>query len=223
MLLPNGASLSESEMAFAADDVELAQAVGAWTSGRVIEDASRWHHRGPTFARIAINACAAEFRSGDFAERFIASVRGAGLPLNLFDLEVAETVLTGRAASCAVAALTTLSEAGVNLTLDEFGRGAGSLSNLRRLPIRCIKIDGSFITAFADDPSEVAMVRAIIGLANGFGIGVSADGIATAGQASALSTLGCRIGQGEFCGLAEPAARIAVRLGQLARRNSSGG
>lgn len=209
---PDGVAASAIEVAPVYDDIELASELGTRMLARVTEDARTWRNAGLNIGRIAINAAAAEFRNGDYAERFLAHIGRLGLPPPLFDVEVAETVFAGSRTDYVAAALVTLSKAGVRVSLDAFGTGPASLSHLKRLPIAGIKIDGSFVEAVESDSGDSAIVRAMIGLANGFGIDLAADGVTTLGQAQTLAAFGCEVGQGGLFGPAAPATAMADML-----------
>ena len=210
VLTPGGRLLPESELAAVCEGVELAQALGERMLTKVTSDVKRWRDNGMAVARIAVNAYAAEFRAGSYAENFLALLERSGLPPELFELEVAETVFAGRGTDYVIAALKCLSAAGVRISLDDFGTGPASLSRLKRLPVNGIKIDGSFVEAVEHDAGDGAIVRAMIGLANGFGIGLAAEGVSTLGQARMLKSLGCNVGQGDLFGRAAPAAATAA-------------
>lgn len=196
----DGRVLSAAELALVQDDIDLAEQLGNRLLKRLIDDARQWRASGLALTRIAVNVAAAEFRSGNYADRFLKQLSAAGLPPALFDVEVAETVLTGRGTDYVAAALKTLSAAGVGVSLDAFGTGPASLSNLKRLPVNAIKIDQSFVEGVEHDPADGAIVRAIIGIASGFGIALGAEGISTQGQARMLRALGCDTGQGGLFG-----------------------
>ena len=212
VILPDGHVMPSREVATCNEDVDLAQAIGARIFAKVTDDAKRWRDSGLSLTHIAVNACAAEFRNGDYAERFLKRLQDAGLPPELFEVEIAETVFASRGTDNVATAIKTLGHAGVRILLDDFGTGPASLSHLKRLPVSGIKIDGSFIEAVEHDASDGAIVRAMIGLANGFGIGLAADGVSTAGQAKLLAGLGCKFGQGDLFGRASSAAVAASML-----------
>lgn len=212
VILPDGLVMPSREVAACKEDVDLARAIGERILSKVTDDAKRWRDSGLSLTHIAVNACAAEFRNGDFAERFLKRLHIAGLPPELFELEVAETVFASRGTDYVAAAIKVLSAAGVKVLLDDFGTGPASLSHLKRLPVSRIKIDKSFINTIEHDAGDGAIVRAMIGLANGFGIGLAADGVSTDGQARMLAGLGCKIGQGDFFGRAGSAAAAASML-----------
>lgn len=198
----NGRSMSAHELQLVQDDVDLAEKLGDRLLARLLEDVQRWRGSGLALTRIAVNVAAAEFRSGSYAERFLQQLETTGLSPAMFDVEVAETVLAGRGTDYVALALKTLSAAGVGVSLDAFGTGPASLSSLKRLPVNAIKIDQSFVEGVEHDAADGAIVRAIIGIASGFGIGLGAEGISTPGQARMLRALGCDTGQGDLFGKA---------------------
>ena len=200
VLQESGCSLSEPDIRMVQDDVDLACVLGGRLLTRLMTDINHWRASGFTLPRIAVNVAAAEFRSGNYAESFLRQLSAAGLSPALFDVEVAETVFVGRGTDYVAAALKTLSAAGVRVSLDAFGTGPASLSNLKQLPVDAIKIDQSFVEDIETDAADDAIVRAIIGIANGFGIGLGAEGISTPGQARMLRALGCDTGQGGLFG-----------------------
>lgn len=192
------------------DDVDLARSIGDAMFERIALDASQWRATGFDFGRIALNASAAEFRSGDFAARFLAKLHDAGLSPDLFEIEVSETVLAGRATNYVAAALSDLSDAGVGIILNDFGKGASSLAQLKRYPFDCLKIDRTFVSALEHDQQDQTIVRAIAGLADGLGLGIAAVGIETQGQLSLLRQIGCSAGQGNMLGPPTSASELTA-------------
>src|SRR4029078_5568852 len=78
------------------------------------------------------------------------------------------------------------------------GTGYWSLAYLQRLPIDVLKIDRSFVTGMMVDPDSVAIVRAVLSLAEALGMSTTAEGIETVELARTLPTLGCSAGQGYY-------------------------
>ena len=94
------------------------------------------------------------------------------------------------------------------VAMDDFGTGYSSLAYLQRLPIDVLKIDKSFVSGMMVDPDAVAIVRAVLSLAEALGMSTTAEGIETVELATTLATLGCASGQGY---LFRQAARSRLR------------
>ena len=82
--------------------------------------------------------------------------------------------------------------------MEDFGTGYTSLSYLQRLPIDVLKIDRSFVTGMLKDKDSLAIIRAVLSLADALGLATTAEGIESEELARALAELGCTHGQGFF-------------------------
>jgi EAL domain-containing protein (putative c-di-GMP-specific phosphodiesterase class I) len=91
-----------------------------------------------------------------------------------------------------------LREAGVRIALDNFGTGYSSLYHLRNFKLDKIKIDKSFIESMSSTRESAAIVRALIGLGEGFGLTSAAEGIDSSAQQAQLIRTGCEQGQGQL-------------------------
>jgi EAL domain-containing protein (putative c-di-GMP-specific phosphodiesterase class I) len=107
-----------------------------------------------------------------------------------------------------VATLQRLRQLGVSLSIDDFGTGYSSLAQLKRCPIRVLKIDRSFVTDVTDEHSDAKIAEAIVVLSHKFGIDVLAEGVETAEQLARLHACGCDAIQGYL--LSPPVAASAV-------------
>jgi EAL domain-containing protein (putative c-di-GMP-specific phosphodiesterase class I) len=85
---------------------------------------------------------------------------------------------------------------GTTIAMDDFGTGFSNLASLQTLPIDVLKIDRSFVTGMLTDRDKVAIVRAILNLAQTLGMATVAEGIETAEVGQTLAALGCTFGQG---------------------------
>jgi EAL domain-containing protein (putative c-di-GMP-specific phosphodiesterase class I) len=108
----------------------------------------------------------------------------------------------------AVEVISALRDAGIGVSLDDFGTGASTLAVLRDLPVDCLKIDRSFVVGLPDSGDDRAVVALVVGLARHLGVAVVAEGIESEGQREALSELGCEWGQGYLFGPAWTAAQM---------------
>ena len=198
-----------------------APALAAELSDRIIDavvaDAGSWQAEGIGFGHVAINAAAAEFRRGDFAEKLLERLASAGLPPRSLQLEVTESVFVGRGAECVERALNRLSEAGVQIALDDFGTGYASLSHLQQFPVDTIKIDQSFVHGMGENRGNRAIIDAVLSLGRSLGIDVVAEGIETRAQEQALLALRCAYGQGFLYGRAVPAGEVSASLARAPR------
>lgn len=101
---------------------------------------------------------------------------------------------------------------GVGLAIDDFGTGYSSLSHLLDIRAGELKIDKRFVDGLPDDRLSAALVRGVLGMANGMGISTVAEGVETEAQAEFLRRAGCRHLQGY---LISPALRADEALGLL--------
>jgi EAL domain-containing protein (putative c-di-GMP-specific phosphodiesterase class I)/GGDEF domain-containing protein len=174
--------------------------LGHWVLQRVCRQIRRWLDNGLEVPRIAINVSPQELLQPDFVVRVLRSLADAGLSGRHLCIELTEAALMTDtpAARAATATLRTrllmLREAGVQLSIDDFGTGCSSLSMLRRLPVDGLKIDHSFVADF--DGDGAAICSAIIGLAHTLGLRVVAEGIETDAQLAFLRQQGCDEFQG---------------------------
>jgi diguanylate cyclase (GGDEF)-like protein len=127
----------------------------------------------------------------------IASVLAeTGLEPQRLKLEITESMVLERSQEV-IGILKALRELGVELGLDDFGMGYSALSYLQQLPVQTLKIDRSFVNGI-QNTSNVEIVRAILALASGLSMNVTAEGVETADQAARLKDLSCEFGQGYF-------------------------
>jgi EAL domain-containing protein (putative c-di-GMP-specific phosphodiesterase class I) len=105
-----------------------------------------------------------------------------------------------------------LRHAGVRIALDDFGTGYATLSQLLSFHLDKIKIDRSFVSRLDESDESKVIVRAILGLAKGFGLTTTAEGVEDARQLTYLKANGCTEGQGYLFSKAIPAADIPALL-----------
>jgi diguanylate cyclase (GGDEF)-like protein/PAS domain S-box-containing protein len=205
-------------IAAAFEDLTIAAGISDRMIDKVIADVARWRRRGVDFRHVAINASAAEFRSGDFGERLLERLAAAGVPPCCLQLEVTETVFLGRGADCVERTLKTLSAAGVTIALDDFGTGYASLSHLKQFPVDLLKIDRSFVHELGQSPDAAAIIRAVINLGHSLEIEIVAEGIETGAQEARLLAQGCDYGQGYLYSPAVRAVDVPAILARHAKR-----
>jgi diguanylate cyclase (GGDEF)-like protein len=157
---------------------------------------------------MSVNVSARQFADSDLltqAVRHALSISPGGLKLEVTESLVIEDV------ERATKLLDALNALGASLSVDDFGTGHSSLSQLDRLPFQTLKIDRSFIAGL-DEGRSTRVVEAIMALAHGLHMDVVAEGVETEAQRLILSRLGCAYGQGWLFGRPVEAERCASLL-----------
>ena len=121
------------------------------------------------------------------------------LPASRLTLELTENFLMGDSGR-SIGGMTRLAELGVSWSIDDFGTGYSSLSHLKRLPIREIKVDRSFVENMPQDANDRMIVRATIELGRNLGMRVVAEGVEDEATLEALAAIGCDMAQGFHLG-----------------------
>jgi diguanylate cyclase (GGDEF)-like protein/PAS domain S-box-containing protein len=125
-----------------------------------------------------------------------------GVPSSLLELEVTESAIMLDPVR-ARRLLQHLSDLGIRLSIDDFGAGYTSLSQLKTLPVDELKIDRSFVMTMSSDARDGLIVRSVIELAQNLGLNIVAEGVETADALVTLRGFGCDVAQGYF--IARPA------------------
>ncbi|MBT9491450.1 MAG: EAL domain-containing protein [Paucibacter sp.] len=173
--------------------------LGAWVMRAAALQARAWHQHGVAPVRIAVNLSRMEFRLDGFADLVAKVLSELSVPGAWLELELTERMLMDEIAS-APATLAALRGLGLTVSVDDFGTGYTSLAHLTRLPLDKLKIDQSFVAPLPADAGAAAIVRAVIQMAAGLGLQVSAEGVRTPAQRDLLIEWGCDGLQGEMIG-----------------------
>ena len=200
---PELGDVSPAQFIPVAEDSGAIVSIGNWVMAEAIRQASIWHRQGWSM-NVAVNVSALQFEQANFVQQVSDLLHRSGLPAARLELELTESILI-RDADEALKRLEALAQLGVALSIDDFGTGYSSLGYLKRFPIHKLKIDRSFIRDIPDDESDVAIVHAIINLAQALKLKVIAEGVETSAQAGFLRHAGCHEFQGFFCSAALPA------------------
>ena len=184
--------------------------LGDWVLAAVCDQSRRWEALG-LYPQIGINVSPRQMQRPGFAQDFARVVAGYELDPSRLVIELTESGWT-LDAERTLPVLEQLTAAGFALALDDFGAGYSSLSRLRRLPVKVIKIDRSFMDDFPADPQATAIVEATLALAKACGCDVVTEGVETDAQLRFLSDHGCELVQGFGLGRPQPAAEMTDRL-----------
>lgn len=145
--------------------------------------------------RVSLNITAADLGDPEFADRFAAMAKAAGVDPDRLTLELTEQAMLSEPANAA-AQLAQIRALGSAIAIDDFGTGYSSLSLLARLPIDYLKIDSGFTRSLDGSDRDRIVVRAIVDLARALGLLVVAEGIENEAQLARLAELGVATWQG---------------------------
>jgi EAL domain-containing protein (putative c-di-GMP-specific phosphodiesterase class I) len=150
----------------------------------------------PEGCGIAVNVSPRSLHHAAFPSRIREVLESHGMPPSSLAIEITENLVMSDPDSSA-RCLDELSEMGVRLVIDDFGKGYSSLSYLRRLPVDEIKIDRSFLLGLADGEDDT-LVRCMIDLAHNLGMTAVAEGVETEAVFDQLTELNCDAAQGYY-------------------------
>jgi diguanylate cyclase (GGDEF)-like protein len=196
-----------------AEATGLIGSIGQWVLRRACQDAATW----PDRIKIAVNLSAMQFKDRNIVAIVKAALEDSGLEAERLELEVTETILITDS-QMVLATLGELKDLGVRIAMDDFGTGYSSLSYLRSFPFDKVKIDRSFIKDLPRDRNALAIVRAIVGLSDTFGMEVTAEGVETDEQAMQLAHEACNYLQGYLFSRPIPVSKVTGLISRLSGR-----
>ncbi|WP_420127686.1 putative bifunctional diguanylate cyclase/phosphodiesterase [Longimicrobium sp.] len=211
---PERGLVSPADFIPVAEETGLIVPIGEWVLEQAAHQLARWHARDPMDPPLAmgINLSMRQFARPGLVEHVRGVLERSGVQPAALKLEVTESMVMGDADE-AIALLHALKALGVQLQVDDFGTGYSALSYLHRIPLDVLKIDRSFIVAMAGGSKHVAIVRAIIAMAEALGLETTGEGVDDPAQAEQLRQMGCTYGQGYLWGRPMEAAEAERLLG----------
>lgn len=177
------------------DDIELSGRIGEWVIYKACEQMRQWMDRGLQVSGISVNLFANQYHDGTLPQVVAKALHKTGIRPEMLTIEITERLVMDDI-GFAYALLTDLKTLGVRIAIDDFATGMLSLQSLNRLPIDEIKIDRQFIGAIDTEKEQYRLVKAIISLANIFGMDVVAEGVERDAQLQALLGAECPKVQG---------------------------
>ena len=153
--------------------------------------------------RLEANLSAESIGNPDLLPLIERELRNAHANPSNIVFEITETALMENA-EAGQAFARGLSEIGCGVALDDFGTGFGTFTYLKNLPITCLKIDAEFVRDLTTNTANQHLVKAIVGLAQDFGLQTVAEGVEDAKTLGFLRENGVDFAQGFHLG--RPAA-----------------
>jgi diguanylate cyclase (GGDEF)-like protein/PAS domain S-box-containing protein len=217
---PERGLVSPVEFIPVAEETGLIVPLGAWVLRTACAQSKAWQDAGLPPMRMAVNLSARQFQRRDLLDTVAAALAETGLAPEYLQLEITEGAAM-QDVDQTLAILRELREAGVQLSIDDFGTGHSSLSYLKRFPIDVVKIDQSFVQDLTLDPNDAAIASTIIVMAHNLGLKVIAEGVETAEQLAFLRERDCDEMQGFLFSRAAPAPELDQMLRRNGRRSRS--
>jgi diguanylate cyclase (GGDEF)-like protein len=177
---------------------------------QALRQSHAWERMGLSM-EMAVNLSPRSLLDQHLPEQVAEELSRWQVPPERLTLELTESFLMSESGR-STGVLAGLSEVGVVLSIDDFGTGYSSLSHLRRLPIREIKIDRSFVTHMREDPNDQMLVRATVDLGRNLGLRVVAEGVETQDTLEELALMGCDMAQGYLLTKPLPPAELTAWL-----------
>lgn len=193
---PERGLIAPSEFISLLEDTGLIVPVGEWVIRTACRQAMTWRNEGKQPLRMAVNLSARQLKEADLIERVADILAETGLPPELLEIELTESIVMDNATEAA-AALTRLKALGVRIALDDFGTGASSLAYLKNFPIDTLKLSSAIIVE-VDTQMDAAIAGAVIAMARNMNLTSVAEGVETARQLDFLKREQCDSIQGYF-------------------------
>jgi diguanylate cyclase (GGDEF)-like protein len=201
--------ISPTEFIPVAEESGLILQLGRWAMDKAAQTLADWDKEiGETLPLyVGVNLSAIQVARDDIAAVVESALKSSGLTGDRLTLELTESSIVQDPVR-ATRVFDALKALDATVAMDDFGTGYSSLAYLQRLPIDVLKIDKSFVSGMMVDPDAVAIVRAVLSLAEALGMSTTAEGIETVELATTLATLGCASGQGFY--FARPLEPVAA-------------
>lgn len=203
-----------------AEQAGLMSAMGLSILRMAVRQCRQWLDDGVS-RKVAVNVSPVQFENPHLVPEILAVLGEYRVDPALLEIEITESMLMAdfETTKCRVVQL---QEAGIKISIDDFGIGFSNLSQLARLPFDALKIDQSLIAGIGENPRSENIVKAIVRMAHALGHRTIAEGIEKPEQLYFLQKVGCDQVQGFLLGRPMPDSQLAGWQQQERSRNSVG-
>ncbi len=219
----NGVEHDPGDFIPVAEESGLIVPLGRWALDEAARTLRWWDEEcgGHCGIRVAVNLSAIQMQRDDIAPVVQAALIRHDISGDRFNLELTESAIVSDPDRIA-GIMHALKALGTSLAMDDFGTGYSNLAYLQKLPIDILKIDRSFVSGMLADRDKIAIVRAVLSLAQALGMRTTAEGIESNELAQTLAALGCTYGQGYYYArpLEAPDALAMIKTARAAGRQS---
>lgn len=180
-----------------AEETGLIEKIGEWVLMSACKKAKLLKDKTGTSIPIAVNVSARQFKQARLPHIVKNILAETGLPAECLELEITESTLIDDAPKF-IDTLHALKTLGVKLAIDDFGTGYSNLAYLKDFPIDRLKIDKAFVMNLENDPTNLAILKAVVVLGHSLDKKVVAEGVETQYQHDFLKSIICDELQGHF-------------------------
>ncbi len=126
--------------------------------------------------------------------------------------EITEDIFIARSSDLIRQSIVQFRQAGVRISLDDFGTGFASLQHLKELEFDELKLDTGFVRDLGIDPAAKVLIEGLVTISKGLNVALIAEGVETSQQRDMLRNMGCNSVQGFYYGTALPFDEAYMRL-----------
>lgn len=185
----------------------LINRIGEWVIEAACKQLDAWQETPLKNLRVDINLSGRQLTNPHLASHILETVERYNLQPHQLGVELTENEVFGSDES-QTKQLEKLKQAGVHISIDDFGTGHSSLVYLRKLPVCGIKIDRSFLQHAMQDSADMAIMEAMVTVGHSLGLSVLVEGVETDEQAQLVTELGCDLAQGFLYAKPMPANKV---------------
>jgi EAL domain-containing protein (putative c-di-GMP-specific phosphodiesterase class I) len=196
---PGHGLIGPTEFLARAEENGLIVPINEWVLREACREAKSWHQHGLESVRIGVNLSSIQFYKHNVPLLVAKALGETGLEPWRLDLELTESIVLQNTETV-TRDLQQLRALGVGISIDDFGTRYSTLNYVKHFAVDRLKIDQCFIREIASDPSDAAIVRAIVSLGHSLEMEVVAEGVETAEQLALLRAEGCDEVQGFYFG-----------------------
>ena len=221
---PQLGSVSPGWFVRVAEETGLIVPIGRWVLQQACADAASWRREAGLDVRVAVNLSQLQFMQRDLTDEVAACLEATGLPPEGLELEITESAAMPNL-DHAVTTLRWFRDMGIAVSVDDFGTGFSSLSQLRRLPLSTVKVAQDFVQHIPQDSDDCAIATTIIDMGHNLNLRVVAEGVETQSQFDFLAERRCDAIQGHLFAAPQPLRDLLAFLqgGQAAQTDAADG
>jgi diguanylate cyclase (GGDEF)-like protein len=207
----NSEHVSPADFIRIAERTGLINEISAWVLQQACQQINRWQEQNYETVRVDINLSGKDFADKGVLYSFLQTMRRNNLQPSQIGIEITENIML-QSTEQVIKALSVLHNAGVHVSIDDFGTGFSSLSYLKQLPLSGIKIDQSFVHEAPSNKDDLIIIQAITLVGHGFGLDVVAEGVESEWHESLCKGVGCNTMQGNYVSEPLPADQFAEKF-----------